>query len=219
MPSVEEYLRSTERPRRVSLPAPVATRLPARVRRRASAKRPPRIQGKSLAPPQSKLRRAFGIAFLVGLAVLIAYSIAQDDHDRSPSTSPSIVTIATFPSTSPLPVVFCPVSQRPGLTATEDVVIALVQVRAAVAANPVADCARHVWTLGVGPAVDDFYKLGTVRSAIAVSDIDGAPNAEPGAIVHFTLSNNATSIRFETQLTRSLDGREWRLAYLRAVPA
>jgi hypothetical protein len=82
----------------------------------------------------------------------------------------------------------------------------------------VADCTRHVWSTGAPPAVDDFYRLGLVRSTIAISDFDGPPNAALGAIVHFALSNNGTRLRFETQLTKSADDREWRLAYLRAVP-
>ncbi|HXY94228.1 MAG TPA: hypothetical protein VEP49_17245 [Acidimicrobiia bacterium] len=216
MPTAEDHLRSTERPRRATLPAPAAVVLPERVQRRAGATKPPQLRRAARHRPRSRRRGALSLVFVVvacSLGVLIAL---LDDHDDSRRSAPSIGSIASV-SPGTTPAVVCPASQPPGLTATQDVIAALVQIRAAAGVDPLANCGSRIWPSGFTPLVDDFAGLGVVRGPVAISDVTGPPTATARAVVQFTVTVDGRSARFETQLARSPDDREWRLAYLRRV--
>jgi hypothetical protein len=195
----------------VSLPPPVALEPPDRVRRVTRATRPPRIRRK-----QPRGRRAVSAALLAGIVGLVVLAIVEDSPERERASSP-IVSIPTIPTTAPPFVAPCFTTQRPGLTATADVVRALVGIRAESARFPQSDCRDHVWASDPPPPVDDFGTLGLVFPPVTITDVVGAPTATAGDTVQFTVSDFRTRGRFETQLARSPDGSEWRLAYLRRI--
>jgi len=210
VPTVEEYLRSTDRPRRASLPPPVALELPDRVRRVTRSTRPPRIR-----PEQPRGRRAVSAALLAGIVALVVLATVEDPPERE-RASPPIVSVPTIPTTIPPFATPCFSTQRPGLTATADIVRALVNIRAEAARFPQSDCRDHVWASDT-PPVDDFATLGLVFPPLTITDVVGAPTATAGDTVQFTVRDLRTNGRFETQLVRSPDGKEWRLAYLRRI--
>ena len=143
-------------------------------------------------------------------------AIVEDSPERERASSP-IVSVPTIPTTIPPFVTRCFSTQRPGLTATADIVRALVNIRVESARFPQSDCRDHVWATDTPPPVDDFGTLGFVFPPLTITDVTGPPTATPGDTVQFTVSDFRTRGRFETQLVRSRDGREWRLAYLRKI--
>jgi hypothetical protein len=165
---------------------------------------------------QAQRRRVLSGVLIAAFVGLVVLAIVDDSPGRERTSTP-IVSVPEIGTTIPPFVTPCFATQRAGLTATADIVRALVNIRAEAARFPQSDCRDHLWAGDTPPAVDDFGTLGFVLPPLTITDVTGAPTATAGDTVQFTVSDLRATGRFETQLVRSREGKEWRLAYLRRI--